>query len=302
MWAAEARLAQAASIDVVAACTISTVTHTFAVLTVSPCSTLFIAPVTGETFSTLALAGFRVTFASVVANTLLGTVRSKPSLRTFLCANRPRPSRGAGADPFALADATILAGTSRLAFPGYWTHLLTESPGESVPTNTLSGCFIAGSSGPTLAPLQAALPEGSCWTRVLAVASYESWRTLTRPFDRIAESSVLTFALLGAVFTPVFVITGAGTVVSSPASLTLAAVRSDTSAVDTLLSAARDTFVSALIITRTALVPLAVVSLHCLPVGCFVGDPVACASVGGSRVRAGLLRHVVVRMRERLFH
>lgn len=99
-----------------------------------------------------------------------------------------------------------------------------------------------------------------------------------------------------------FIITGAGTVVSSPASLTLAAVRSDTPAVDTLLGAARDTFVSALVISWTALVSLAVVSLHRLPVGRLVGDPVARASVGGPRVRAGLLCHVVVRMRVGLLH
>lgn len=300
VWPTEARLAQAASIDVVAACTISTVAHTFTVLAVSACSTLLIAPVTSETFSTLALAGFGVTYAPVVADTLLSTVWSKPSLWTSLCANCTRPSRGASTDPFAPTDATILAGASCLAFPG--THLLTESPGESIPTYALSGCFIAGPSSPTLAPLQTALPEGAGWTGVLAVASYETRRTLTRPLDRITESSILTLALLTAAWPPVFVITGAGTVVSSPASLTLAAVRSDTSAVDALLGAARDTFVSALIIARTALVPLAVVGLHRLPVGRFVGDPVARASVGGPRVRAGLLRHVVVRMRVGLFH
>lgn len=296
----EARLAQAASINVVAACTISTVAHTFAVLTISACSTLLIAPVTSETFSTLALSSFWVTFASVVADALLSTVWSKPSLWTSFCANCTRPSRGASADPFAPADATILAGASCLAFPG--TRLLTESPSESVPTHTLSGCFIAGSSGPTLAPLQAALPEGACWTGVLAVASYEAWRTLTCAPDWIAESSVLTLALLTAAWPPVFVITGAGTVVASPASLTLAAVRSDTSTVDALLGAARDTFVSALVISWTALVPLAVVGLHRLPVGRLVGDPVARASVGGPRVRAGLLCHMVVRMRVGLFH
>lgn len=44
VWPAEARLAQAASVDVVAACTVRTVTHTFTVLTVRACSTLLIAP------------------------------------------------------------------------------------------------------------------------------------------------------------------------------------------------------------------------------------------------------------------
>lgn len=99
-----------------------------------------------------------------------------------------------------------------------------------------------------------------------------------------------------------FVITGAGAVVASPASLTLAAVWSDTSAVDALFGAARDTFVSAFVVAWAALKPLAVVCLHRLPVGRLVGDPVARASVGGPRVRAGLLRHVVVRMRVGLFH
>lgn len=95
-----------------------------------------------------------------------------------------------------------------------------------------------------------------------------------------------------------------------------------------------DTFVSTLIIAGTALVPPAVVCLHCLPVGRLVGDPeritqsnraiwnlpwqeqearhtgnesllllpMACASVGGPRVRAGLLCHVVIRMWVRLLH
>lgn len=44
VWPAEARLAQAASVDVVAARTVRTVTHTFTVLTVRACSTLLIAP------------------------------------------------------------------------------------------------------------------------------------------------------------------------------------------------------------------------------------------------------------------
>lgn len=99
-----------------------------------------------------------------------------------------------------------------------------------------------------------------------------------------------------------FVITGAGTVAAPPASLTLATVWSDTSAMNTLLGAARDTFVSALVIAWTALVSLAVVCLHCLSVGRLVGNPVARASVGGPRVRAGLLCHVVIRMRVGLFH
>lgn len=41
-------------------------------------------PVTGETFSALALSSFRITFAPVVADTLLSTVWSKPSLWTSL--------------------------------------------------------------------------------------------------------------------------------------------------------------------------------------------------------------------------
>lgn len=80
VWTTEARLAEAASIDVVAACAVSTVTHTFTVLTIRACSTLLITPVTSEAFSTLALSSFRVTFAPVVADTLFSTVLSKPSL------------------------------------------------------------------------------------------------------------------------------------------------------------------------------------------------------------------------------
>lgn len=44
-------------------------------------------PVTSKTFSTLALSSFRVTFAAVVADTLLSTVWSKPPLWTALCAD-----------------------------------------------------------------------------------------------------------------------------------------------------------------------------------------------------------------------
>ena len=83
-----------------------------------------------------------------------------------------------------------------------------QSPSEFVPTYALSGCFITGSSSPTLAPLQTALPEGACWAGVLAVAPYEPWKTLTCPLGGIAESSVLTLALLTAAWAPVFVITG----------------------------------------------------------------------------------------------
>lgn len=133
------------------------------------------------------------------------------------------------------------------------------------------------------------------------MASYEARRTLTCSLHRVAQSSVFTFTLLAAAEAPVFVITGAGTVVASPAAFALAAIWSDTPAVDTLLGAARDTFVSALVVARTALVSLAVVRLHRLPVGCFVGDPVAQTSVGGPRVRARLLGHVVIRMRVGLF-
>lgn len=77
---AETRLAEAASIDVVAACAVSTVTHTFTVLTISARSTLLITPVTSEAFSTLALSSFGVTFAPVVADAIFSTVLSKPSL------------------------------------------------------------------------------------------------------------------------------------------------------------------------------------------------------------------------------
>lgn len=83
-----------------------------------------------------------------------------------------------------------------------------QSPSESVPTHALSCCFITGSSSPTLAPLQAALPKGASWTRLFTVAPDVPRRTLTRPLDGIAESSVLTLALLTAARTPLFVTTG----------------------------------------------------------------------------------------------
>lgn len=134
------------------------------------------------------------------------------------------------------------------------------------------------------------------------MSSYKPRGTLTRALAWMAQSFVLTLALLTAACTPVFLITRAGTVVASPAALTLAPIWSDTSTVDTLLGAARDTFVSALVIAGAALVSLAIVCLHRLPVGRLVGDPVAQASVGGPRVRARLLRHPVVRMRVGLFH
>ena len=41
-----------------------------------------------------------------------------------------RPSRGASADPFALADTTVLAGASCLAFSG--TRLLTAGEEDGV--------------------------------------------------------------------------------------------------------------------------------------------------------------------------
>lgn len=44
VWTTEARLTETASINVVAACTISTVTHTFAVLTIGACSTVLVTP------------------------------------------------------------------------------------------------------------------------------------------------------------------------------------------------------------------------------------------------------------------
>lgn len=44
VWTAEARLAQAAAVDVVAASAVGALAHAFAVLTVSACSALLIAP------------------------------------------------------------------------------------------------------------------------------------------------------------------------------------------------------------------------------------------------------------------
>lgn len=85
--------------------------------------------------------------------------------------------------------------------------LYSQRAGESLPTHTLSGRFIAGSPGPTLAPLQAALPEVARWAGILAVAPDVSRRTLAGSPHRVAESPVLTLALLAAAWPPVFVIT-----------------------------------------------------------------------------------------------
>lgn len=82
-----------------------------------------------------------------------------------------------------------------------------QGPSESVPTFALPCCSITGSSSPTLASLQAALPEGACWAGLLAAAPYDPRGTLTRPLGRIAESAVLTPARLTAAFAPVFVVT-----------------------------------------------------------------------------------------------
>lgn len=301
VWTTEAWFTEAASVNVVAASAVCTVAHTFAVLTVGAHTALLITPVSSETFSTLALSSFRVALASVVTNTLLCTVRSISSLRTALGADCPRPSRGAIADPLPLTDASILAGASGWAStPG--ARLLTESPSESISADAFSCCFITGSSRPTLAPLQTALSEGSCWTRLFAVASDVTWGTLAGALYGVAQGSVFTFTLLTAAQAPVFVITGAGTVVPSPAALALASVWSHAATVDALSGAARDTLVSAFIIAWTALVSLTVVGLHRLPVGCLVGNPVAHASVGGPRVRAGFLSHLVVWMEIGLLH
>ena len=85
-----------------------------------------------------------------------------------------------------------------------------QCPCESVPTNALSCLLVTRPPGPTLAPLQTALPKGAGWTRVLAVASYEARGTLTRPLHRVAERRVLTLALVAAAGAPVFVIAGWG--------------------------------------------------------------------------------------------
>lgn len=53
------------------------------------------APAPGEAFGAAALSGFGVTFAAVVADTLLGTVLAEPALWTPLCADRAlRSSEG----------------------------------------------------------------------------------------------------------------------------------------------------------------------------------------------------------------
>lgn len=93
-----------------------------------------------------------------------------------------------------------------LLFFSLFVHL--QCPSETIPTQALSRCFIAGSSSRTFAPLQTALPKGASWAGLLAVASYEPWGTLTHSLHRVAERSILTLALLIAAWAPVFVITG----------------------------------------------------------------------------------------------
>lgn len=46
-------------------------------------------PAAGETFGAAALAALRVTFASVVAQTLFSTVRAESAFWTSLCADGP---------------------------------------------------------------------------------------------------------------------------------------------------------------------------------------------------------------------
>lgn len=64
-------------------------------------------PVTSETFSTLALSSFGVTFAPVVANALLSTVWSKPSFWTSLRANCPLQSNNGKTEGKVNADASL---------------------------------------------------------------------------------------------------------------------------------------------------------------------------------------------------
>lgn len=81
-----------------------------------------------------------------------------------------------------------------------------QGPSEPVPTFTLSCGFVAGASGGTLARLQAAPPEGTGRARLLAVASDEARRTLTRPLHGVARGPVVAPARLGAARAPVSVI------------------------------------------------------------------------------------------------
>lgn len=69
--APEARLTQTAPVDVVTAGPVSTVTHTFTVLTKTTYWTLLTALVSSEAFSALTLSALGVTVAPVVTHTLL---------------------------------------------------------------------------------------------------------------------------------------------------------------------------------------------------------------------------------------
>lgn len=301
LGSSEARLTQTASVDVIAASPVGTVAHTLTVPPITTHLTLLTAPVSSEAFSTLALACLRVAVAPVVTHTLLGTARTKPALCTALCTHLTRPPRGARTDPFPLANAPVLARASQRAST-LWACLLTECPSEIVSTQALSGHFIAGTPSSTLALLKTALAKGAWWAGVLTAAPNVAWRTLAGTGHRIAQATVLTLTQLTTTWTPVFVIAGTGTVVATPASLTLAAVWSNTSPMDTLLSTAGDTFVSALVVARATLVPPAVVHLHRLSVCCLIGDPVTGASVGGAWLRARFLCHLVIRVGVRLLH
>lgn len=109
----EARLTQAAAIDVIAACTISAVTHTLTVLPIAPHCTLFVTPLTSEARSTLTVSLLWVTVTTIMAQALLRTIYAKSFLRTSFCTYWPCPSRWAQTHSFPLADASVLARAAR---------------------------------------------------------------------------------------------------------------------------------------------------------------------------------------------
>lgn len=295
LGSSEARLTQTAPVYVIAACAVGTVTHTFTVSPVSAHRTLLTAPCSGKTISTLTLASLWITVTPVVTHTLLGTVGSKPAFCTTLSAHCTRPPRGTSTDALSLADAPILAWASgRASAPR--ASLLTKCPSEATTTQAFSSHFIAGPPSSTLALLQTALAECTRGARVFAASPYESSWALAGTSGRVTQSSILTLTQLGAVRTPVIIVTGTGAVVPSPTSLTLAAIWSNAPSMDTLSGTMRDTFFAAFVIARTTLIPPTIVHLHCLPVRCFIDNPVASASVGGPGVRAGLHCYLVIRV------
>lgn len=285
---------QTAPVDVVAARSIGAVAHTLAVLAIAAHCTLLTASGPCEACCTLAVSCLWVTLTTIVTHTLPRAVQPKAAHCTVLCTHSSRPSRSTGTHALSLTTASVLTGASvGTASPG--TGLVTECSSEPFSASTLPSLWVTRATGSTQALLQTALAEGFRRTGVLAAGAGISSATLTGAREGVAVAPVLTRTQLPAVRAPVHLIAGAGAVFPVPTALTLAPVRGLASPVDTLLRTSGDTFIAALIIARTALVPPAVGHLYSLSICRLVGDPVTGAPIETPSIRTGLLRWPVVR-------